>query len=33
MTIALLLRNTLQAARSQAGLDPSPPLADPQPAR
>jgi methylenetetrahydrofolate dehydrogenase (NADP+) / methenyltetrahydrofolate cyclohydrolase len=33
MTVALLLRNTLQAARGQAGLDPSPPLADPQPAR
>jgi methylenetetrahydrofolate dehydrogenase (NADP+) / methenyltetrahydrofolate cyclohydrolase len=33
MTVALLLRNTLQAARGQAGLDPSPPLADPQLAR
>jgi methylenetetrahydrofolate dehydrogenase (NADP+)/methenyltetrahydrofolate cyclohydrolase len=33
MTVALLLRNTLQAAQGQAGLDPSPPLAHPQPAR
>jgi methylenetetrahydrofolate dehydrogenase (NADP+)/methenyltetrahydrofolate cyclohydrolase len=33
MTVAMLLRNTLQAARGQAGLDPSRPLADPQPAR
>jgi methylenetetrahydrofolate dehydrogenase (NADP+)/methenyltetrahydrofolate cyclohydrolase len=33
MTVALLLRNTLRAARGQAGLDPSPQLAHPQPAR
>ena len=33
MTVALLLRNTLLAAREQAGLEPSRPLAAPQPAR
>jgi methylenetetrahydrofolate dehydrogenase (NADP+)/methenyltetrahydrofolate cyclohydrolase len=33
MTVALLLCNTLRAARSQAGLDPSPQLAHSQPAR
>jgi methylenetetrahydrofolate dehydrogenase (NADP+)/methenyltetrahydrofolate cyclohydrolase len=33
MTVALLLRNTLLAARRQAGLEPSRPLAAPQPAR
>ena len=33
MTVALLLRNTLLAAREQAGLEQSRPLAAPQPAR
>jgi methylenetetrahydrofolate dehydrogenase (NADP+)/methenyltetrahydrofolate cyclohydrolase len=33
MTVALLLRNTLLAAREQVGLEPSRPLAAPQPAR
>jgi methylenetetrahydrofolate dehydrogenase (NADP+)/methenyltetrahydrofolate cyclohydrolase len=33
MTVALLLRNTLLAARERAGLEPSRPLAVPQPAR
>ena len=33
MTVALLLRNTMLAAREQAGLEPSRPLASPEPAR